>query len=443
MRTIRASLAVVAITLLSASGAGAQEAVSNLGIGTEMGTSNFESWSSHLQAFVTGNHDRGYDLVAFRIEFDTGTANVSDLSVELWSASGTDPDASLADFTVPGTALGTGVTTFNAPAGTTLDANTRYFAYVNYAGSTDRPSWRTTGSNSETSTLGWTIHDNRTRSGNDTTWNNLSAWSLLLAVDATESNASPTVDIITTNPTVEAGAQLELEATANDDTGIASYAWTGAGSFSPNSSPTTGNTTWTAPSEAQTYTLTLTVTDDDGVTASDTVSVIVNASANPAPTVNITSTSRTIDAGSDVFLQATASDDGTIASYDWSGAGSFSPSSSTTTGNTTWTAPSPTSLLTYTLTLTVTDDDSATASDSIFMTVRAANTDGDTPSGGGGTDDTTGGGGTDDRTGGDGADDTTGGDSTDDTVPVPALPLAGSAILALILVLRGARRVNS
>ena len=95
---------------------------------------------------------------------------------------------------------------------------------------------------------------------------------------AQTSNVSPTVNITTSNQTVDAGETISLAATATDQGGgtIASYLWTGNGTFDNDD---VEDPDWTAPSpNSQTsYTLRLTATDDEGAEAFDTVIITVRA----------------------------------------------------------------------------------------------------------------------------------------------------------------------
>ena len=127
-----------------------------------------------------------------------------------------------------------------------------------------------------------------------------------------------------------------------------------------------------------------------------------------------------------VNLQATVTDsDGTIASYAWSGPGTFANPAAK---DTSWTAPSPATLTAYNLRLVATDNHNAATAATVTITVR----------GSGGGDDS----GDDGNSGGSDDENEEGGDD-DDPTPAPALPLAGSAILALILAARGLRQARS
>ena len=193
-----------------------------------------------------------------------------------------------------------------------------------------------------------------------------------ITIEDDEENGPPRVELTARKTRVEAGGEVELVADAVDDEGpIESYEWSGAGRFRAKSSQGRWETTWTAPrphTESQ-YTLTVTVTDSEGAQASDSVTITVEGEAvapNEAPEVSLTASSETVARGGTVTLTADASDDdGTIESYAWSGAGSFSGSEATTT----WTAPRPHEDTNYVLEVTVTDNDGATARATVNVTV--------------------------------------------------------------------------
>ena len=92
--------------------------------------------------------------------------------------------------------------------------------------------------------------------------------------------------------------------------------------------------------------------------------------SNVNPTVTVHTVNQTVDAGATVALTATATDQGggSIASYLWTGSGTFTPA---TAEDTSWVAPSPTSETDYVLRLTATDDEGADAFDTVTITVRA------------------------------------------------------------------------
>ena len=251
-------------------------------------------------------------------------------------------------------------------------------------------------------------------------------------------NMPPTVTVETADTTVAPGTVVNLQATAMDSDGsIVQLQWVvrkpSGSATEPDgtiANATVEDTTWTAPTPSGelVYELRLLATDDDAAESHDSVLITVNPTMAPntLPTVVINTAARTVDAGATVNLQATVTDgDGTIASYAWTGRGTFANPAAK---DTSWTAPSAPTLTAYNLRLTATDNDNGSTAASVTITVRGT--------GGGGDDDS------DDDDGG-GNDDEEEGEGDDDPTTVPALPLAGSAILALILTARGLRRGRS
>ncbi len=125
--------------------------------------SNDERWAlddARAVGFTTGPALAGYEMTAARLVFASGTATPEHLSVELWSASGSEPGSLIATLTTPANLTG-GIKKFSAPAGTTLVPNTTYFIYVHYSAASDVPEVRITDSDSEKSSSlsGWSVSD--------------------------------------------------------------------------------------------------------------------------------------------------------------------------------------------------------------------------------------------------------------------------------------------
>ncbi len=111
-------------------------------------------------------------------------------------------------------------------------------------------------------------------------------------------------------------------------------------------------------------------TNKQGGTASDSVTVSVTKLGNEPPTVSLTAAKTKVEAGEKIRLTASATDDGTIASYEWSGNGAFNTTS--TPGVVDWIAPSPPAETAYELKITVIDSGGASASATVTVTVGAA-----------------------------------------------------------------------
>ena len=129
--------------------------------------------------------------------------------------------------------------------------------------------------------------------------------------------------------------------------------------------------------DGSTFDVDFVVTDEDGAHTDVTWTFPVDASVvipNVRPSVTIHTTDRTVNGGEVVDLSATASDpDGTIASLDWSGAGTFVDDE---IADARWTAPAAASdTRSYTLTLTATDNDGDTDTDTVTFRVRGTGID--------------------------------------------------------------------
>lgn len=200
-----------------------------------------------------------------------------------------------------------------------------------------------------------------------------------VVVTINDKNSAPVVAVSTmpNHPKISGRGTISLDGTSTDsDNDNLTYAWTSSpaniGSFGDTASE---DTTWTAPvplAAAQTVTLILTVTDD-GVPMESTVEdVVVTVHANQSPNVEVMTEDRVVKGGETVTLSAKVSDPEMGAlSFQWSGTGSFADASAK---DTTWTVPLATDVVqTFTLTLTATDELGLMASDSVKVTLPAAN----------------------------------------------------------------------
>jgi len=150
---------------------------------------------------------------------------------------------------------------------------------------------------------------------------------------------------------------------STDDAGIVSYDWNfGDGSFGTRATTshvytTTGN-----------YTATLTVTDVEGLTGTDTAVITVNdpAPENTAPIANAGVDQTALVKASVSFNGSASTDDKGTVSYDWN-FGDGSTATGMTTSHTFNTVG------TFTVTLTATDAEGLTGTDTMIVTVRAAN----------------------------------------------------------------------
>ena len=188
-------------------------------------------------------------------------------------------------------------------------------------------------------------------------------------------NIAPTISITTTEREVAGGETVSLQATATDqDDNILTYQWSADdGTPSDDGSFVNGETltpTWTAPAKTNAdrpIRLTLTVTDAGRLTA--TASVVITVLANVAPEATIITEAQEVDGGSQLILQATATDgDDNTLTYAWSADdGTFSDDEALTP---TWTAPDRANAAqTIALTLKVTDPGGLTGTDTVTITV--------------------------------------------------------------------------
>src|SRR5690606_25359108 len=157
--------------------------------------------------------------------------------------------------------------------------------------------------------------------------------------------SSPTTE--NTAPTVNAGADktitlptnsVELQGSASDADGIASYTWTKVSGGTASLSGQTTSKLKASNLVAGTYVFRLTVKDNKGLAKSDDVAVTVKkSSGNVAPVANAGPDRTVTLPTSSVKLNGSAKDsDGTIASYKWTQYGG--PTTATISGSTSATA---------------------------------------------------------------------------------------------------------
>ena len=192
-------------------------------------------------------------------------------------------------------------------------------------------------------------------------------------------NNAPEAAIQTAEQEVVGGAEVNLQATADDDdtNDTLTYAWTADdgdantaddGTFSD---AAVLQPTWTAPAKTNAdRPIRLTLTVSDGLT-SHTVSVVITVRANVAPEATILTQAHEVDGGGEVVLQATATDgddEDTTLTYEWSADdGTFSDAAVL---EPTWTAPDRANAAqTIALTLMVTDPGGLTGTDTVTITV--------------------------------------------------------------------------
>ncbi|WP_135305364.1 PKD domain-containing protein [Haloarcula amylovorans] len=191
--------------------------------------------------------------------------------------------------------------------------------------------------------------------------------STVITVEEEQTNTAPTADA-GADQTVDEGDDVTLDASGSSDTDgdTLSYSWTETSDAGVSlTDADTATPTFTAPSVDSTTTLTfeVAVADSNGGTDTDTVSVTVEP-VNEDPTADISGPT-SAQVGEELTFDATASDDGSIASYEWDfGDGETATGQSVThtfdaTGD-------------YDVELTVTDDEGATATATQTVSVNAA-----------------------------------------------------------------------
>jgi outer membrane autotransporter protein len=180
-------------------------------------------------------------------------------------------------------------------------------------------------------------------------------------------NAGPDQNIGDTDQQPGENVALNGSASQDPDGSIVSYQWSNAGqAIATGATPNVR-----LPNGRQT--VTLVVTDDSGATATDTVTIDVSAPAANRPPIANAGVDRIVpdtnnQAGESVTLDGTLSSDpdGTVASYQWL----VGANTAIATG------PTPTVQLTdgpQVITLRVTDNSGNTATDTVTITVGAAN----------------------------------------------------------------------
>ena len=134
------------------------------------------------QQFTTGSHGRGYQLG--RVKIKSNSRDRFTLKVCSTNASG-DPTSTCTSLTAPGSfggGVGTRTLTFTAPAGTRLDAGTKYAVVVSRSGSLLYP-YTTSNSEDSGKAAGWSIADHHHIQSGES-WNtNSSGRSLLIAIE--------------------------------------------------------------------------------------------------------------------------------------------------------------------------------------------------------------------------------------------------------------------
>ena len=169
------ALLLAALPPFAAAPAAADVLVSNLAQTRAARTASTRS-TVYSTGFATGSEYAGYALSSIETVWSTGGGTLrTTCRAELWSDDGGEPNAKIADLTVPATGS-YGVVAFAAPSNTTLTASTTYHLVVYTVGDFS-PGLAQTSSDDEDSgsATGWTIANasewvNRDTPGAGPTW---------------------------------------------------------------------------------------------------------------------------------------------------------------------------------------------------------------------------------------------------------------------------------
>ena len=148
---------------------GGTDLLSNLGQATDANFTAGVGTYDIAQGFTTGRARNGYFLDSITLEVRTVPMTPADVTVELWSASSGNPDASIATLTHATGTWATGVNTFSAPPGKVLAAETKYFVVLSYSG--ERPNldvYLITTDSADDASTGWSVTGKRLERRRDT-----------------------------------------------------------------------------------------------------------------------------------------------------------------------------------------------------------------------------------------------------------------------------------
>ena len=168
--TATALLALVgALALPATAEAQADVLVSSLGLDAASSSVSF-GFFEFAKGIATGSNTGGYSLTSVELDVATVPGSITNLVVQIWSASGdADPDAAVITLENP-TALSVGLNTFSAPANAVLNASTSYFLFVSYTGASPYLGLlrNSTGALDDTGLAGWQDENGFAREGGTT-----------------------------------------------------------------------------------------------------------------------------------------------------------------------------------------------------------------------------------------------------------------------------------
>ena len=166
-----------------AAGEGVAVLLSNLGQDTDEFASAAVGAFDAAQGFTTGSARSGYFLDSIKLDVKEVPNTPADVTVQLWSASNGNPDASIATLTHSTGSWDTGVNTFSASPAQVLAATTKYFVVLLYSGARTYLNVNITQTDSaDDASTEWEVTGRRLERGSDNQWRRVSGQYLKFSV---------------------------------------------------------------------------------------------------------------------------------------------------------------------------------------------------------------------------------------------------------------------
>ena len=157
--------------------------LSNLGQDTDEFASASVGAFDAAQGFTTGSARSGYFLDSIKLDVQAVPNTPADVTVQLWSASNGNPDASIATLTHSTGSWDTGVNTFSASPAQVLAAETKYFVVLLYSGQRSYLDVNITKTDSaDDASTEWEVTGRRLERGSDNQWRRTSGQYLKFSV---------------------------------------------------------------------------------------------------------------------------------------------------------------------------------------------------------------------------------------------------------------------
>ena len=164
-------------------GEGVAVLLSNLGQDTDEFASASVGAFDAAQGFTTGSARSGYFLDSIKLDVQAVPNTPADVTVQLWSASNGNPDASIATLTHSTGSWDTGVNTFSASPAQVLAAETKYFVVLLYSGQRSYLVVNITKTDSaDDASTEWEVTCRRLERGSDNQWRRISGQYLKFSV---------------------------------------------------------------------------------------------------------------------------------------------------------------------------------------------------------------------------------------------------------------------